>query len=99
VPGGLVPVASTAFRHGDSKDGVEQLIGNAQEWTATVVRDNAKRALVSQETWNERDRVPGLLTMGGGYMNEVDSAENLFFPADPSAPDRDIGFRCVMTAK
>jgi hypothetical protein len=99
VPGGLVPVASTAFRRGDSKDGVEQLIGNAQEWTATLVGDNAKHELVFQGTWNERDRVPDLLTMGGGYMNNADSVPKLFYPADPSAPDRDIGFRCVMTAQ
>ena len=77
APRGLVPAGSPVFRSGDSKDGVEQLIGNAQEWTATVVRDDAKHALVLHETWNERDRVPGLLTMGGGYMNDADSVPNL----------------------
>ena len=34
-PSGLVPVDSAAFRSGDSKEGVEQLIGNVREWTAT----------------------------------------------------------------
>ena len=38
LPHGLVPAVSPAFARGQSKDGVEQLIGNAAEWTETLVR-------------------------------------------------------------
>jgi hypothetical protein len=92
VPSGLVTVGSAAFSSGDSKDGVEQLIGNVQEWTTTQVGGSAER------TWNGRDRVAGLVAVGGSYRNDAASVPNLLFPVAPGTIDTGIGFRCIATA-
>jgi hypothetical protein len=97
VPGGLEPVTSTAFRLGDSKNGVEQLIGNVQEWTASRGAYNASRTPVILGDWNGRTRVSGVAVMGGGYLNNVDSVTNLIFIYAPSISVGAVGFRCVAT--
>ncbi len=93
VPHGLVPVGSAAFRSGDSKDGIEQLIGNVQEWTATLVGESAVQGI-----WNGRDHVPGLVVVGGSYRNDAASVPDLHSPVDPSVGDIGTGFRCIATA-
>ena len=98
-PRGLVPVSSAAFRSGDSRDGVEQLIGNAREWTATLSRYNTRTGtLVLLGNWNERARVRTLTVMGGGYLDDAASVPESPVPFDPSTSDLETGFRCVATA-
>jgi energy-coupling factor transporter ATP-binding protein EcfA2 len=95
-PKGLVPVDDPAFRSGDSPDGVEQLIGNVQEWTATRIRPG-KMPVVLLGNWNGSDRVPSLAVIGGGYQDDVASVMGLLIPGDPITTDSETGFRCVAT--
>jgi len=98
-PRGLVPVSSATFSSGDSRDGVEQLIGNAREWTATLSRYNfANGTVVLLGNWNGRDRVTGVAAMGGGYLDDVASVPDSPEPTDPSSSNGETGFRCVATA-
>ena len=64
-PSGLVPADSAAFSSGDSKEGIEQLIGNVREWTATLAYTNAADATVLQGNWNGHSRVPTVAVIGG----------------------------------
>ena len=97
-PSSLVPVDSPAYRSGDSKDGIEQLIGNVQEWTASRARyapDNVHVVVLGN--WNGTERVLGLAVIGGGYLNGVTSVEGSLTAGDPTVPDAETGFRCVAT--
>jgi hypothetical protein len=98
-PQNLVPAASPAFASGESQEGVEQLIGNAAEWTATLVRSipNSSR-LVQQGTWNGRSRVGTLAVMGGGWEESVVNA-TYAIAGVPNAGDEETGFRCIATMK
>ena len=96
-PGTLVPVDSSAFRSGDSRDGVEQLIGNAQEWTATQARYDAHQVPVLLASWNGTDRVPSLAVMGGSYLDPAVTVVSSIIVDDPTNPDANTGFRCVAT--
>ena len=99
LPHGLVPAASPAFARGQSKEGVEQLIGNAAEWTETIVRyihDGPQ--LVQQGTWNGRDRVRTLAVMGGGWQQSV-ANETYVIGRVPYSGDNETGFRCITTMK
>ena len=95
---GLVPVDAPGFAGGRSADGVEQLLGNAAEWTATRVRDTGNGQLQRQGDWNGRDRVLGLVVKGGGWQEDVEDAKYATI-ADAILPDAQTGFRCVETAK
>ena len=101
-PNALVPADSAAFGSGDSKEGVEQLIGNAREWTATRVRANTHsrtgRPLVMQGTWNGHDRVLALGIVGHGYEDNAATVQDSLEPYDPLTADSQTGFRCVTTA-
>ena len=96
-PRGLVPVDSPRFRRGESSDGIEQLIGNAAEWTATpVIRGHVEW----HETWNGRGLVPALAAMGYGWHDDnVVSADASQTPSDPTVPEDETGFRCVATTQ
>jgi formylglycine-generating enzyme required for sulfatase activity/energy-coupling factor transporter ATP-binding protein EcfA2 len=97
-PGPLMPVDSPAFRNGNSRDGIEQLIGNAQEWTATRARYGAdNKRVVLLGNWNGRDRVQDLAVIGDSYLDSPVSVVSSVIVNDPSAPDATIGFRCVAT--
>ena len=99
LPHGLVPAVSPAFARGQSKEGVEQLIGNAAEWTETIVRyihDGPQ--LVQQGTWNGRDRVRTLAVMGGGWQQSV-ANETYVIGRVPYSGDNETGFRCITTMK
>ena len=97
-PDALAPAGSPAFRSGDSGDGVEQLIGNAREWTATQARYAADNTTVIQQgTWNGRDRVPGLAVIGLGYLDDVTTVVNSRLVQGPNISDAETGFRCVTT--
>jgi hypothetical protein len=97
-PSGLVPVDSAAFSSGDSKDGIDQLIGNVREWTATRAYYNPKGAVVLQGDWNGLDLVPTLAIVGDGYQDDALSLPNSLTVGDPTASDNETGFRCVATA-
>jgi len=97
-PPGLVPVNAPGFEAGRSPDGVEDLLGNAAEWTATKVRDTGNGQLERQGDWNGRDRVLGLAVKGGGWQDDAHDAKDATI-ADPSVPDVQTGFRCVETAR
>ncbi len=97
-PGALVPVDSAAFSSGDSEQGVEQLIGNAREWTATEAHRLNGRTVVLQGSWNGRDRVPAVAIIGEGFQDEATSVRDSLTTGDPSSPDSETGFRCVAPA-
>jgi energy-coupling factor transporter ATP-binding protein EcfA2 len=98
LPATLKPVDSSAFRRGDSREGVEQLIGNAQEWTATRARYAAdNKHIVQQGSWNGRSRVPGVLAIGRGYLNGASAVVDSLIVIEPNVPDAETGFRCVST--
>lgn len=94
-PASLVAVDSAAFSSGDSRDGIEQLIGNVAEWTATRARYNAQPAVVLLGDWNEQDRVPDLAIAGGGYQDFAATIWGSLTVQDPSGHDDETGFRCV----
>jgi hypothetical protein len=94
-PSGLVPVDSPAFESGESADGVEQLIGNVAEWTATQVRNGH---IIIRGSWNGRDRVPTLAVVGGGWLEDAVNADDANHVM-PSLAEPEIGFRCVATTK
>ena len=97
-PAGLVPADSAAFGSGDTPDGIEQLIGNVEEWTATVASSTDSEPFVAQGNWNGRDRVNGVAVVGDGYLDDPVNVPLSPTPGDPSSPDPEIGFRCVATA-
>jgi formylglycine-generating enzyme required for sulfatase activity len=96
-PSGLIPVDSAAVRGGRSRDGIEQLIGNVREWTATRARYNADGLFILQQDWNEHGRVLGLAIIGGSYQ-DLALGTRASFGMDPSTSDYQTGFRCVATA-
>ena len=65
----LVAADSEKYRGGDTRDKVEQMLGNAGEWTATFTK-----GYVPLGTWNGRDRVKLLLLKGGGYLDSLQEA-------------------------
>jgi formylglycine-generating enzyme required for sulfatase activity len=97
-PRGLVPVNAPGFERGRSPDGVEHLVGNAAEWTATQVRDTGTGQLERQGDWNGRDRVMSLAVKGGGWQEDAEDAKYASI-ADAILPDAQTGFRCVETAR
>ena len=97
-PHPMEPPGAAALRSGDSGDGVEQLIGNAREWTATQAHYAADNTTVIQQgTWNGRDRAPGLVIIGLGYMDDVTTVVKSRLVSGPNIPDAETGFRCVAT--
>jgi hypothetical protein len=97
-PSGVVPVDSAAFSSGDSRDGIEQLIGNVQEWTASLAAFNSKGAFVPQGNWNGHDRVNTVAIAGSGYMEKAVSVPDSLNVGQPYTDDGETGFRCVATA-
>jgi Sulfatase-modifying factor enzyme 1/TIR domain len=98
VSHGLVPVDSPGFERGQSTDRVEQLIGNAAEWTATQARSTTNGHAVLLGNWNGHDRVPTLAVMGGGWEEDVAAADYVSV-VDAILPGEETGFRCVATTK
>ncbi len=96
-PSGLLPV--TALSSGNSPDGIEQLIGNVREWTATQAsyKDNTV-IVVLQGNWNGRDLVAGVAIAGDGWEDDAESVPASPIVSDPSNLDEETGFRCVATA-
>ena len=97
-PSGPVPVDSAAFSNGDSRDGIEQLIGNVQEWTASLSSYNSKGEVVPQGNWNGHARVSSVAIAGGGYLDNALSVPDSLTVGEPSGADGETGFRCVATA-
>jgi formylglycine-generating enzyme required for sulfatase activity len=93
-----VPVDSAAFSGGDSPDGIEHLMGNVREWTATQASYNGKEVVVLQGNWNGLDPVNTVAIVGGGYEDNGVSILKLLTVGDPTTNDEETGFRCVATA-
>jgi formylglycine-generating enzyme required for sulfatase activity len=93
-PSGLVPAASSVYRAGDTQDGVEQMLGNAAEWTATEASNYTP---LGPGRWNGTEPVKTLLIMGGGFDEPVlpvkdgDPVNN----GPPGQAYKQTGFRCV----
>jgi hypothetical protein len=88
---GLMPADWAAYRSGDTRDEVEQMLGNAQEWTTTLAK-----GYIPIGTWNGHSRVRLLIIKGGGYVDGPqlpDSPSN----AAPYLSNQQTGFRCVTT--
>jgi hypothetical protein len=68
---------------------VEQLLGNAAEWTATL-GDGIKPV----GTWNGHDRVETILIMGGGWEGELPET-GVPVMGSPEVVTEQTGFRCV----
>jgi hypothetical protein len=97
-PGRLMPADTPVFRSGDSSGKVEQLIGNVQEWTATLASyADGTRRIIQQGEWNGRDRVPGLVVIGGGYLDPANPVVASRVVFDPTNANEETGFRCVVT--
>lgn len=90
-PSGLVAADSQKYRTGDSRNGVEQLLGNVEEWTATEV--NRQGRMVGY--WNGTDIVGLLAVMGGGWEEDILSPNVPLNPVGPGAETEQNGFRCV----
>lgn len=97
-PTGVVPVDSAAFSSGDSRDGIEQLIGNVEEWTASLASYNSKGEVVPHGNWNGHAPVRSVAIAGGGYLDTAVSIPDSFTVGDPSTDGGETGFRCVATA-
>jgi Sulfatase-modifying factor enzyme 1/TIR domain len=97
-PHGLVPVDSPSFERGRSVDRVEQLIGNAAEWTATRVSETPDGRVTRHGDWNGSDQVLSLAVKGGGWQEDATDADSVGV-MDAILPDAQTSFRCVATAK
>jgi hypothetical protein len=93
-PGGLAEVDDPAYRGGWTEEGVTHLLGNAREWTATVLRENGDVA----GTWNMRDPAALLAVAGGSYMSTVEPVDSWIVPASTTEVLEINGFRCVADA-
>jgi iron(II)-dependent oxidoreductase len=91
--GALAPVGS--YPAGRSAEGVEDLIGNAWEWTSTPYRKYSDPATTPAGEH---------YVIRGGAANSLDQIANAVFrtPAQTSAPRSDLaytGFRCAMPVR
>ncbi len=93
-----MPAGSAAFSGGDGQKGIEQLIGNAREWTATLADTSAAGATLLRGNWNGRDRVPAVAVVGGGYEDAALTVPKSPIAAEPNGADNETGFRCVAAA-
>ena len=87
----LEPAHDPHYQSGQTRDRVEQMLGNAAEWTSTLAS-----GYTPVGTWNGHDRVRALLVMGGSYLEEVQPADAPNNSIPGSAVPQ-IGFRCVTT--
>jgi formylglycine-generating enzyme required for sulfatase activity len=97
-PRGLVPVDAPGFQRGRSTDGVEHLLGNAAEWTATKVSQAVRGPPDRQGDWNGRDPVMSLAVKGGGWQEDVTDA-TYASPTEPTLAEGETGFRCIKTTR
>jgi hypothetical protein len=100
-PKELVGVDDEAYRDGWTPEGITHLLGNAYEWTATIVRyreEGGERVPVAAGTWNMRERVEVLAVIGGSYATGVYPIE-LWLPGAPGQEIARVGFRCVADAE
>jgi hypothetical protein len=96
-PPALVAANSRAYRSGDTRSGIEQLLGNAEEWTATRVDISNKDKIRLLGSWDGHELVPVLAVMGGGWEQGVQPSDADPNPASPDGSTEQTGFRCVET--
>jgi formylglycine-generating enzyme required for sulfatase activity len=94
-PSGLAPAESSEFKDGDAKNGAEQLLGNATEWTSSVMIE--KQGAVQILHWNGFDRVRSLAIIGGAWDEEVIRSGSALEGTDANRGADDIGLRCVQS--
>jgi hypothetical protein len=85
------------FDGGDTRDGVEQLLGNAAEWAASLLGQKDGQ-IVPVGHWNGSKRVQSLSIMGGAWDERIMPWRFAMQADQPTDFDDDIGFRCVQTA-
>ena len=91
----LVPADSDSFSRGDSRNGAEQLLGNAAEWTATLARGTED--IVRIGTWDGHSRAKALIIKGGGYQNNIQRIVTQQATGPLDLINEETGFRCVRT--
>jgi len=86
------PEAVGSHPQGATPEGVQDLIGNVAEWTATPWTESGPAG----PAWNGHPAsVPDVLTIAGGSYLFTPGSLSLGEPADSSFRSQDIGFRCV----
>ena len=99
----LAEVDDSAFRGGDSVEGIGHLVGNVAEWTGTNARCVDVYACSAE--WDRADPEAALWVVGGSYLDIVEDPDDVF-----DGPDRPglrisrqavdgsigVGFRCVV---
>jgi formylglycine-generating enzyme required for sulfatase activity len=91
LPTSLVPAGSSEFQSEKTRDGIEQILGNAAEWTATLAKGNTPAG-----NWNGHSLVKALLVAGGGYEENVRPVQEAIGNV-PTTADEETGFRCITT--
>jgi formylglycine-generating enzyme required for sulfatase activity len=94
----LALAESPRYMSGKSRNGVEQLLGNAEEWTSSIAETvNSGNGIRLLGRWDGHKLVATIAAMGGSYNNEVKTADS---PPDNLSPEQvspEYGFRCVAT--
>jgi formylglycine-generating enzyme required for sulfatase activity len=102
---GLVAVQDPAYEDGKTEEGVWHLIGNAREWTSTLVPgcpfDNQGRfeEVHLCDTWDGNNSVSGLFATGLSFVDDLTPEErhrvSKFLNLGATAHRDDLGFRCA----
>jgi hypothetical protein len=80
---------------GASGDGIEDLIGNVFEWTASIPAEDIEQA-ATWAGWDDSNVPSELYIVGGSYASSPSSLQNyLFVPVPGGSRSKDWGFRCV----
>ena len=93
--GRLAAANSRVYRSGDARKRIEQLLGNAAEWTESLVSNPANGRVRPLAHWNGHALVPMLGIMGGSWQNGVKRSTDAPNPSDPTGVFEDTGFRCI----
>ncbi len=83
-----------SFANGKNKWGVEDLIGNAWEWTSSEIKEYPNSKFVLKKGKN-----PEFVIRGGGFRSEPDGEKAIFttsrLPVEATREDGFLGFRLV----
>ena len=94
----LVAVEDSAFAGGDTPEGIAHLLGNAEEWTRSVVEPTDGLRAREVGVWDGVSTVGLLAVVGGSYESEANEAWAAV-PTDPAGAYEALGFRCVAEAE
>src|SRR5262249_21716800 len=96
-PRHLVAAYSKDYSGGATRNGVEHLLGNAEEWTSTLLDTTEPANPVPMGIWNGHTSVLTLAIMGGGWKDGIQHRDDPINPGVPDTGDEETGFRCVET--